>query len=611
MCGFISIFSKGKDRVFTREMMEEALNKIKHRGPDDEGIYEDNNALLGFRRLSIIDLDKGHQPLEKDKYLIVFNGEIYNYKNIRAKLIEKGYNFETDSDTEVLLTNYIEKGPECIKEFRGMFAFIIYNKETNEFFGGRDYFGIKPLYYINNENYIIFSSEYKGMLSLVHKLEIDIKSLQEYFSFQYVPGNNTMIKAIKKVPIASYFYRDKGEIIFNQYSNVNYRCDYSIDEGNIREVMRDSVKAHMIADVEIGTFLSGGVDSSIIATLASIENPKIKSFTLGFNVHGYDEIDIAKKTSEELNIENIKIQISENEYIEAIDKVVYSFDDPVADPSAFGMYFLSKEASKHVKVVMSGEGADELFAGYNIYKEYYPLRFINKLPKFFKKIINYIAKKLPNIPGKSFLLRGTTPLKNRYIGNAKIFDNKECRELLVNFNSSSTYENSLRNIYKECEEKGYDYVTTMQKVDMETWLPGDILMKSDKMSMANSLELRVPFLDIEVLKIAEALPLEKKVTSKGTKVALRNAFKGLVPKHVVDRRKLGFPTPIRLWLKGELGNRVREVINESNVHDYINKEYSLKLLDDHIKGVADNSRKIWSVFIFCVWYKKFIEESLG
>ncbi|MDS0527790.1 asparagine synthase (glutamine-hydrolyzing) [Clostridium sp. SHJSY1] len=611
MCGFISIFKKNSSVKINNSKIREALNNIAHRGPNDEGIYEDEKVILGFRRLSIIDLEKGHQPFEKKSWKIVFDGEIYNYKNIKQYLQLKGYDFDTHSDTEVLLTNYIEKKEKSIYDLRGMFSFVIYNKYTNEVFGARDQFGIKPLYYIDNDDMIAFSSEYKALVPFVENLKVDKKSLQEYLSFQYVPGDRTMIEGIKKIPPAHYFKIENNKLVFKKYNDIKFNQKKDIDKEEVYRVIAESVRSHLVSDVEVGTFLSGGVDSSIIASLAKNVNKKIKSFTVGFDVKGYDEIEVAKRTSEILNIENIHIKVSEDDYIKSIRDVVYKFDDPVADPSAIGLYHLTKEASKHVKVVLSGEGSDELFGGYNVYKEYFYLKPIIILPKTIKKIINHIAKKMPNMKGKNYLIRATTPLEDRYIGNAKIFEDKESKKILINYNSEYKFKNTIKDIFDEGKKRGYDYVTTMQNIDINTWLEGDILSKGDKMSMANSIELRAPFLDSEVLKVAEKIPLNKKASKKNTKLLLRQAFEGIVPKHVVNRKKLGFPTPIRVWLKGNLGEVVKETIEESKVSEYINKEYALKLLHDHQNNKRDNSRKIWTIFIFCIWHQIYIEKRAG
>ena len=364
----------------------------------------------------------------------------------------------------------------------------------------------------------------------------------------------------------------------------------------------------MISDVEVGTFLSGGIDSSIIATLASNINPNIKSFSVRFGIDGYNELDIAKKTADELGIENIQIKVTEDEYIKALPEVVRLLDDPLADPSAIGIYFLSKEARKHVKVVLSGEGADELFGGYNIYKEYYSIKPFLNMPNKFNHAINKIANKMPEVKGKHYLLRSTIPLRDRYIGNAKIFENNELKDVLNNYRENFIYQNATKSIYDEAQTRGYDYVTTMQYVDMNTWLPGDILLKGDRMSMGASIELRVPFLDKEVFELSSKLTLNQKVTKNQSKVLLREAFEDIIPKHVVEKKKLGFPTPIRVWLKEDLGKVVRKTIIDPRIDKFINKDYAIKLLDEHISGKKDNSRKIWTIFMFSLWHQIFIEK---
>ncbi len=603
MCGHISIYYKNKkaDELLIRQLTE----KIRHRGPDDTGYFIKDNIAFGFNRLSIIDLEGGNQPFEKEKRTIIFNGEIYNHNELREGLIGNN-EFATNSDTEVLLTSYINYGEKCVDKLRGMFAFIIYDEVKNIVFGARDHFGIKPLYYVNNDDFIAFSSEYKSLVTLFGKVNVDQSALQNYLSFQYTPNYNTIINEIKEVPNGTYFTIKNGDIEFKKYHNFKF-SNKDITAKNIYDVVNDSVKHHMIANVEVGTFLSGGIDSTIVTALAANINPKIKSFSIGFDVEGYNELTIAKKTAEYLGIENISVNVSEQDYIKALPSVAYYMDNPLADPSCVGIYLLSKEARKHVKVVLSGEGSDELFGGYNIYKEYYSLKPFSYLPEVIKCEVNKIAKSLPDIKGKNYLLRGTTKLKDRYIGNAKIFINEEVKNIMYNYDKNNTYSNILSNLYEECDKNNYDNVTTMQYIDMNTWLEGDILLKADKMSMAHSLELRVPFLDKEVLKCAEGLTLSQKISKNNTKVLLREAFKDIVPPYMKEKKKLGFPTPIRVWLKSDLGRYVREIINNAEVDKLINKKYIINLLDEHIRGKKDNSRKIWTVFMFCLWYQIYIE----
>ena len=603
MCGYISIYYKNKkaDELLIRQLTE----KIIHRGPDDTGYFIKNNIAFGFDRLSIIDLEGGNQPFKKENRTIVFNGEIYNHKELRTDL-RKSNKFITNSDTEVLLTSYINYGEKCLDKLRGMFTFIIYDEVRNIIFGARDHFGIKPLYYINNEEFIAFSSEYKALIKLIDKVNVDEAVLQNYLSFQYTPKYNTIINEIKEIPNGTYFTIKNGDIEFNRYYNLKFN-NKDITEKDIYNIIDDSVKHHMIANVEVGTFLSGGIDSTIVTALAAKINPKIKTFSIGFDVEGYNELSVAKKTADYLGVENIAVNVSEHDYIRALPRVAYYMDDPLADPSCVGIYLLSQEARKHVKVVLSGEGSDELFGGYNIYKEYYSLKPFSYLSNNIKDRINKLAKLLPDIRGKSYLLRGTTKLKDRYIGNAKIFSDEEVKNIMCNYDENNTFSSILTDLYEECNINNYDNVTTMQYIDINTWLEGDILLKADKMSMAHSLELRVPFLDKEVLQCAKSLTLDQKVSKHNTKVLLREAFKDIVPPYMKEKKKLGFPTPIRVWLKNDLGKYVRTIITNANVDKLINKKYALNLLDEHIQGKKDNSRKVWTVFMFCLWYELYIE----
>lgn len=609
MCGHVSIFYKN-DRHHSSmdEIIRNASDSIFHRGPDDVGYFNNDRVSLGFRRLSIIDVQNGHQPFEMNKMAMVFNGEIYNYLELKEGLKDKGYNFKTDSDTEVLLTAYLDMREGVLDNLVGMYSFIIWDDDEQCLFGARDIFGIKPLYYTETDDFFAFASEYKSLIELLDNKDIDRGSLQKYLSFQYSTGEDTLFDGIKKILPGHYFKIKNNKMIIQKYYKFEYTNSGQVTKDDVYNTICNSVKSHMISDVEVGTFLSGGIDSSIIAAIASKINPKIKSFSVGFGIDGYNEIDVAKKTADELGIENIQINVSQSDYIRELPNIVRLLDDPLADPSAIGIYFLSKEASKHVKVVLSGEGADELFGGYNIYKEYYSLKPFLNMPDRINSVVNKLAKSMPNIKGKNYMLRASTPLKDRYIGNAKIFENSEVQKLVGCYDQKYKYENITKEIYEQALEKGYDYVTTMQYVDMNTWLPGDILLKGDKMSMGASIELRVPFLDKNVFELSKKLSLNQKVTRKQSKVLLRDAFNDIVPKHVVQKRKLGFPTPIRVWLKQDLGDVVRKTINDANVDEIIDKNYALKLLDYHIAGKGDYSRKIWTIFIFCLWHQIFVED---
>lgn len=607
MCGHVSIYYKNRNKDLEIEKLVENIN---HRGPNHTGIYKKDNIEFAFKRLSILDLENGSQPFEKNNNTIIFNGEIYNHNILRSNLIDKGYEFKTNCDTEVLLTSYIENKEKCVENLRGMFSFIIYDEERNSLFGARDHFGIKPLYYLDNSDFIVFSSEYKAIVNLLDEVNLNEKSLQNYLSFQYVPLENTMIEDIKLIPPGYSFTVKDGKLELKKYYKVDFIPKKHITANDVKEVVADSIKHHMDAHVEVGTFLSGGIDSTIVATIASQVNPNIKSFSVGFGVDGYDEIEVAKKTARVLGIENIDINVTQQDYIKSLPDVFYHLDDPVADPSQVGIYFLSKEAKKHATVVLSGEGADELFGGYNIYKEYNSVKPILNMPRGIKKALNGVSSVMPNIKGKSYLYRATTPLEDRYIGNAKIFENDEVRKIVKNYSENNEYQKILSSIYEEARINNYDYVTTMQHVDVNTWLEGDILQKADKMSMAQSIELRVPFLDKEVLELAKHLKIDQKISNSNTKVLLREAFKDIIPLHMVEKKKLGFPTPIRVWLKEDLGDVVRQTIHDADVDEVLNKDYAINLLDNHIKDHQDNSRKIWSIYAFCLWHQMFMENKI-
>ncbi|MGO0984858.1 asparagine synthase (glutamine-hydrolyzing) [Clostridioides difficile] len=622
MCGNISIYYKGdiSRKEDIKFKIKESVNNINHISFDSRRYLKDEKKEFDFNRFDVIDVIHGVKPFEKDGKVIVLNGEIYNSYEIKEELIKKGYSFATDSDIEILLTSYIAFGKNCVHKIKGMFSFVIYDKEEESIFGARDLFGIKPLYYINKEKVIIFASEYKFILEYIKKLNINERSLQSYFSFQYVLPEDTMIQGIRLIPAGHFFRVENGILSLKRYDKLEFRSstkffynknhlgNRDIGEEEVRNVVIDSVRRQIEENKTIGTFLSGGIDSSIITSVASQINPNIKSFSLGFNVKGYSELEIAKKTADKLGIENIQIDITQDDYIKALPSVIYFLDDPVADPSGVGLYFLIKEASKYVKIALSGEGADELFGGYNVYKEYNNVKSVINSPTYIRSALNRVSELMPNIKGKNYLYRATTPLEKRYIGNAKVFENNEVKRFFFKYKEKNIHEYLLSNLYREAQKNNYDYISKMQHIDVNTWLQGDILQKVDKFSVAEHLELRVPFLDKDVFDVAKNLRIEQKITKSNTKVLLRESFKDIVPEHVIQRKKLGFPTPIRVWLKDNLGDVVRETISNANIDEFIDKKYIIKLLDEHLKGHKDNSRKIWTIFTFCLWYQLFIEH---
>ena len=602
MCGFVGFCDDSKNK---KKIIRDMADIIKHRGPDSDGYYVDNNIALGFRRLSIIDLDKGSQPIfneDKDK-VIVFNGEIYNYKEIREELKSKGHKFSTNTDTEVILHGYEEYKEDILNKLRGMFAFVIYDIKEKSLFGARDFYGIKPFYYYyDNENFL-FGSEIKSFLGNPNfKKELNKDMLSQYLTFQCSIGEDTFFKNTYKLLPGHYFiYKDK-ELEIKKYYEVKLEPndDKSLEEwvGGIREVIDNSVLAHKVSDVEVGSFLSSGVDSSLIAKLSSVD----KTFTVGYDNKKYSEIDYAKEFSDKINVINVSKKISKEEYFKEFSNVQYYMDEPLADASAVMLYFLSKTASKHVKVCLSGEGADEIFGGYNIYHEPYSVSWYNKIPYFIRKCIGILVYPFRNYTGFNFLYRRSKKIEDRYIGNAFIFEPNDAKKI-VNFNyGNKTYKDFTKSYYDKVSD--LDVVTKMQYIDFNFWLIYDILLKADKMSMANSLEVRVPYLDRKVIEYASKLPSKYKIVGNETKYAFRKVAKEELADKVADKKKLGFPVPIREWLKeDDVYQEVKNIFLESEY--FFKPKKIIKLLDDHRAGKRDNSRKIWTIYTFLVWYQEY------
>ncbi len=608
MCGFVGFTNYIRD---DGTVLEKMMNRIVHRGPDSAGKFVDSDVALGFRRLSIIDLAEGDQPMfNEDKSLVLtFNGEIYNFKDLRAELVGAGHSFANNSDSEVLLHGYEEWGEDMVKRLRGMFAFVIFNRKDKSIFAARDMFGIKPFYYTFMDNSFIFGSEIKSFLEHPEfKKEFNEEALAHYLSFQYSPTEETFFKNVFKLPPAHYFTFKEGEMQKVRY----WQPDFNETDGVLEyfadltdNTVRESVAAHKIADVEVGSFLSSGIDSSYIAEAANVD----KTFTVGFESPDgdrYNEIHFAKEFAETIGVENISKVITPEEYWETFPLIQYHMDEPLADPAAIALYFVSKLASEHVKVVMSGEGADELFGGYRIYQEPITLTVYDKLPFKLRRLISKICEHLPQKHGINYLVRRGKTIEERFIGNANIFSTKERNRLLKSDIAKNAVEPKIlcKRFYDEVKDK--DTVTKMQYLDINMWLMGDILLKADKTSMANSLELRVPFLDKKVMEFAATIPLKCRVNTETTKLALRKAAEKTLPKRTATKDKLGFPVPIRVWLKEEqYYNKVKKAFTTDYANEFFNTEKLVELLEIHRSGKADVSRKIWTVYTFLVWYEQF------
>ncbi len=602
MCGLCGFTGEVIDRDEAIRAMAET---IAHRGPDSDGFYADGGIAMGFRRLSIIDLEGGKQPIfsEDGNLVLMFNGEIYNYRELREILKADGHRFRTDTDSEVLVHGFEEWGEDLLCKLRGMFAFAVWNRAERSLFLARDFFGIKPMHYAVCGGHFVYASEIKSILAFPgFEKKLNPRALDHYLSFEYPAPPETFFEGVLCLPPAHCLWYRGGEVTLRRYWEPKLEPDESMTEeeavSQIEAVFEDSVAAHRISDVEVGCFLSSGVDSSYVASYFKGQ----KTFTVGFGSDArYNEIGYAKRLSREIGLENRSHVITPEEYWGSLRAVQYYMDQPLADASGAALFFVSKLAGESVKVVLSGEGADELFGGYNIYREPGDTAGYRRLPLGLRRALAALAARMPQVRGRDFLLRGARPLEERFIGNSSLLALGEKRRLLRG-DFPATAPQLLTAPFWE-RVRGLDDVTRMQYLDLNVWLPGDILLKADRMSMAHSLELRVPFLDRRVFEVAARLPHRLKVADGQTKYALRRAAERHLPEFTAQKKKLGFPVPIRVWLREKkYAGIVRESFGSETARRFFNPEELRRLLDLHYAGKRDNSRGIWTVFSFLVWY---------
>ena len=609
MCGIAGFMGQVENRADVIRNMTEV---ITHRGPDSDGFFTDDNISMGFRRLSIIDLGAGHQPIyNEDKSLVLtFNGEIYNYKDLRKELIAKGHKFYTDTDSEVLVHGFEEWKEDMLPKLRGMFGFAIYNTKDNSLFIARDFFGIKPMHYTQIGNDFVYASEIKSILEYPKfEKKFNRKALDSYLSFQYAVPPETFFEGVYCLMPGHYLWYKDGEVETTRYFEARFNPDEEMTEeeavDRIEKVFENSVNAHKIADVEVGCFLSSGVDSSYVSTYFADQ----KTFTVGFDFgEKYNEISWAKNLSEKIGVEHHTHLISSEEFWDAVPTVQYHMDQPLADPSCIALYFVSRLASHYVKVVLSGEGADELFGGYTCYNDPRVFKIYQTIvPHCIRKAIRAICRKLPDIKGRDYLIRACDKLEERYIGNAFMYDYKQKQELLKDPSIATRPQDLTRKYYYRCRK--YDDVTKMQYLDINMWMVGDILLKADRMSMANSLELRVPFLDKEVFKVASSLPTKLRCNKHNTKYAMRKAAVRHMPEATAEKEKLGFPVPTRVWLRDEkYYNVVKTKFKGKTAGKIFNPDGLVCWRDSHFSGKEDNSRRVWTIYVFLVWYDIYFDE---
>lgn len=611
MCGFAG-YIHNYGTFDKEEVIHKMANRIKHRGPDDAHYYIDDGIALGFRRLSIIDLEGGRQPIlnEDGSLVLLFNGEIYNYQELREELIKAGHVFTTKTDSETILHGYEEYGKKILDRLRGMFAFIIWNKNTKELFGARDIFGIKPFYYYKKGKEFMFGSEIKSFLSHPNfEKELDEDMIPLYLSYEYSPDERTIFKNVFKLPGAHCFTYKNGELKVERYYKIEYKIedDKSLEywEDAITKEFTESVSMHQIADVEVGCFLSSGVDSSYVVKEISKGTKKVKTFSVGYEEEKYSELPYAQDFSNVIGVPNIANKVSADEFFDAVPEIQYYMDEPLPNPSEIPLYFLAKNARRYVKVVLSGEGADELFGGYPMYLAGGHFdHYSHKVPRPVRKVLGTVAKHCPNFKGKNFLVRGAMEPYQRFMRANYVFQSAERQKFLKRPIASKVPEEYSKRYFNEVSN--LDEPTQLQYVDMHTWMIYDILLKADRMSMANSLELRVPFLDKKMLELSTRIPSRYRAANETTKIALRGAAIKQLPERTANKKKLGFPVPLNDWLREDkYYNKVKAAFQSDIAEKFFVTSELMKLLDDHKSGKALNMQKIWSFYTFILWYEQF------
>ncbi|WP_066295172.1 asparagine synthase (glutamine-hydrolyzing) [Bacillus sp. FJAT-29937] len=614
MCGFVG-FAHANPEIDKKQTINDMMDTIIHRGPDSGESYTDKDIAFGFRRLSIIDLsEEAGQPMfnEDKSCVLIFNGEIYNYQELKKDLLEKGHIFKTDTDSEVLIHGYEEYGVDLLQKLRGMFAFAIWDTKKETMLLARDFFGIKPLYYTQNttDNSFIFGSEIKSFLkNSSFKKELNKDALMPYLTFQYSVLDETFFKGVYKLKPGHYMIYKQGKMEIKQYWNVNFdekenSLDYYIEQ--INSTMRESVDYHKISDVKVGSFLSGGIDSSYITALLKPN----KTFSIGFKDYEgiFNETNLSKELSDKLHIENYSKLMNADECFETLPTIQYHMDEPQSNLSSVPLYFLSKLAREHVTVVLSGEGADEIFGGYVWYQKSAKQEKYEKVPYAIRRALSKVGSALPQNKITTFLVKGGQKIEEKFIGQAKVFEEEDAFKVLKDeYKNGPTVQSITKLVFDQV--KGKDDVTKMQYLDLKLWLPGDILLKADKMSMAHSIELRVPFLDKEVMSMASKLPSSLRVNRKDTKYALRAASSEVLPDEWANRPKVGFPVPIRFWLQEEKYYKiVKEMFQSDMAKEFFDTDELLRYLEEHYTKKHNYARYIWTVYVFLVWYKKFFKE---
>ncbi len=617
------------------EWVGRAVMRIAHRGPDSEGYFADHDLALAFRRLAIIDPSPaGYQPIHSadGRYVMVFDGEIYNYPELTARLAARGVKLRGRSSAEVLIEMYAWLGKDVLRQLRGMYAFAIWDRRTRELFCARDPFGIKPFFYALTAGgqrhpgakgaaggsgsrpgpQLRFASERKALADSGEVTAIDPDALRRYLSFQYVPAPATLVPPARALPPGHVLIaRPGGRVDVFRYWRPELRPARSPSSSNPEKILaalRDSVRVHLRGDAPVGAYLSGGVDSATICALAAESCPGLPVFTVGFEREGFTEIDLAYQTATALGLKQVSYVITPEEFLACLPRIVWHLDDPMADAAAVPLWFAAREARKQVSVVLSGEGADELFGGYGVYYQPGVVRAGKALPRWSRATIGRVASEMPTgARGKGLLNRTSTPLSRRYIGNAYVFRADQA-DVLVRYQDGSEFDVT-DPVYRQAADAGLDDVATMQLVDVNTWLPGDILVKADRMAMAHGLQVRTPFLDREVLAVAARLARVEKTAAGTTKFALREAIGDLLPQAAAERAKLGFPVPLGHWLGGGMYGFAEQVVRTAQTGQWLDKGAALDVLRRFRAGdPAATWRQVWLLVVFSLWHQIYVES---
>ncbi|MFL1994906.1 asparagine synthase (glutamine-hydrolyzing) [Lysinibacillus irui] len=626
MCGIVGFSTKETNRnISSSDLLHLMTNEIYHRGPDDEGHFIDDFIALGMRRLSIIDLHSGKQPImnENESIVIVFNGEIYNYQELRKELLLKGHIFKTNSDTETIVHAYEEYGYDCVNKLNGMFAFALWDKQNQKLFIARDRLGVKPLHYYYDGDRFAFGSEIKSILKDTSiKREIDLQALTSFLRFYYIPAPMTIFKNIKKLMPGHFMIFDfKGkQLDIRKYWDIEDKpvsnISYEDAKSTLRDKMFESVKYRMISEVPVGSFLSGGIDSTIVTGIMSkLSSEPINTFTIGYKDNKlFDESELAREVSKLHGTNHHELFLDFNDLDEVIHNIVWALDEPFADSSSIPTYYVSNMTKKHVTVALSGDGGDEFFAGYNKYTSAHYAQMLNKVPSpiiyLMRNLVGVLSvngtSKLNSFSrmGKKFLKSYDSSPMKMHLKLMECFSPEQIQRIISN---SKEIDNSLY-IQEYFSHLNRDTVTNMMYTDMKFALPNDMLVKVDKMSMINSLEVRSPFLDVNVVEFAFQLPINYKMQGSERKKILKDTFADLIPNNILNAPKKGFGIPLGMWFNSELKTMVDKILSEANINRIGIFNYSeiKKIIQAHRSGKVDYSNHIWSLIVFHLWFEKYM-----